>query len=144
MSLIETVSYKVIGDERGSLVAIEGGVNVPFEIKRAYYLFGTLSGVSRGFHAHRELTQMAVCVSGKCLMVMDNGIQRTEIVLDAPNKAIFIDKMVWHEMHDFSHDCVLLVLASDHYDESDYIRNYSDFLRLLNEFGLEKHSIEVG
>ena len=131
MSLIDLMEFKVMGDERGQLVALESGKNIPFEIKRVYYLTGTLPGVPRGFHAHKQLKQIAVCVSGKCRMLLDNGDQKEEVWLDNPSKAIHIGPMVWHEMYDFSHDCVLLVLASEHYDESDYIRNYDDFLGIV-------------
>ena len=130
MSLTELIELKVMGDERGKLVALEGGRNIPFDIKRAYYLTDTVTGISRGFHAHRQLEQIAICVSGRCRMLMDDGVSREEVWLDAPDKAIRISRMIWHEMHDFSSDCVLLVLASDHYDESDYIRSYPDFLEL--------------
>lgn len=132
MSLISLIELKVMGDERGQLVALEGNRNIPFEIRRVYYLTGTLPGVPRGFHAHRELEQIAVCVSGRCRMIMDDGHSKGEVWLDAPSKAIRIGKMMWHEMHDFSADCVLLVLASEHYDEGDYIRNYSEFMELVN------------
>ena len=114
-------------------MALEAEKKVPFPIKRVYYIFGTKEGVSRGFHAHRQLQQVAVCVTGKCRMVLDNGIKREEAWLDSPTKGILIKDMVWREMHDFSPDCVLLVLASEHYDESDYIRDYSLFLKALND-----------
>lgn len=130
MSLTELIELNVMGDERGKLVALEGGRNIPFDIKRVYYLTDTVPGVSRGFHAHRQLEQIAICVSGRCRMLMDDGVSREEVWLDAPDKAIRIGRMIWHEMHDFSSDCVLLVLASDHYDESDYIRSYPAFLEL--------------
>lgn len=132
MSLINLIEFKIMGDERGQLIVLEGGRNIPFKIKRVYYLTGTQPGVPRGFHAHKELEQVAVCVSGVCRMIMDDGVNKEEVWLDAPNKAIHIGKMVWHEMHDFSGDCVLLVLASEHYDERDYIRNYPEFRRLIS------------
>ncbi len=132
MSLIKLLDIKTLGDERGRLIALENDKSVPFAIKRVYYLTDTQPGVPRGFHAHRELTQVAVCVSGRCLMKMDDGRTQEEVWLDAPNKAIVIDKMIWHEMHDFSADCVLLVLASDFYDEQDYIRNYEAFVEQVN------------
>lgn len=128
MSLIKLLDIKTLGDERGHLIALENDKSVPFAIKRVYYLTDTQPGVPRGFHAHKELTQVAVCVSGRCLMKMDDGYTQEEVWLDAPDKAIVIDKMIWHEMHDFSSDCVLLVLASDFYDEQDYIRNYKAFV----------------
>lgn len=132
MNLIKTVSFPPLGDDRGSLVALEAHKTVPFDIKRVYYIFGTQSGVSRGFHAHRALKQVAVCVTGKCRMVLDDGRRREEIWLDSPTKGLIIHEMVWREMHEFSSDCVLLVLASEYYDEKDYIRKYSDFLRLVD------------
>ncbi|WP_339471888.1 sugar 3,4-ketoisomerase [Pseudomonas sp. EL_65y_Pfl1_R83] len=131
MSLVDLVDLQVLGDDRGQLVVLEAQKNVPFDIKRVYFLIGTQPGVSRGFHAHRELQQAAICVSGQCRMLMNDGFKIEEVILNSSSKAIFIDKMIWHEMHDFSADCILLVLASDFYDEQDYIRDYSKFIGLL-------------
>lgn len=130
MSLIQWVDFPPLGDDRGSLVALEAHKTVPFEIKRVYYIFGTQSGVVRGFHAHRNLKQIAVCVTGKCRMILDDGAKREGAWLESPTKGLIIGNFVWREMHDFSTDCVLLVLASEHYDETDYIRNYDEFLSL--------------
>ncbi len=121
--------FRVIGDERGSLISLECADNVPFIIRRVYYIFGTRADVSRGFHAHRDLQQLAICVSGKCRMTLDDGHSRQDVWLDEPNKGVLIRNLIWREMHDFSEDCVLMVLASGHYDESDYIRNYEDFVK---------------
>lgn len=131
MSLIKWVDFPALGDERGSLVALEAEKTVPFVIKRVYYIFGTQIEASRGFHAHRNLQQVAICVTGKCRMVLDDGEQRQEAWLDSPTKGLIVGDLVWREMHNFSHDCVLLVLASEHYDENDYIRDYDEFLRCL-------------
>ena len=131
MSLVQWIHFPPLGDDRGSLVALEGEKTVPFAIQRVYYLFGTQLGVSRGFHAHHKLQQVAVCVKGRCRMLLDDGQKREEVWLDSSTKGISLPPMVWHEMHEFSPDCVLLVLASEHYDEKDYIRNYEDFLRLV-------------
>ena len=133
MSLIKTVSFKPLGDERGSLVALEGSKSVPFDIKRVYYIFDTKEGVSRGFHAHLNLKQVVVCVKGSCRFVLDNGMQKEEIILDDATKGLLIEDLIWREMYDFSPDCVLMVLASEYYDESDYIREYDDFLGVVNE-----------
>jgi dTDP-4-dehydrorhamnose 3,5-epimerase-like enzyme len=130
MSLIKFIDFQILGDDRGSLVAIEQGKLIPFEIKRIYYLYNTAEGVSRGFHAHRDLKQVAICVSGKCRMVLDNGNTREDVWLDCPTKGLLIESMVWREMHDFSPDCVLLVIASHQYDESDYIRDYQEYLTI--------------
>lgn len=134
MSLIKFIEFPALGDERGSLVALESEKTVPFPIKRVYYIFGTNAGVSRGFHAHKRLQQVALCITGKCRMILDDGRQRDEVWLDSPNKGLIIGDLVWREMHDFSEDCVLLVLASEHYDEADYIRDYGKFLKVcINE-----------
>ena len=130
MSLIKFIDFPALGDERGSLVALESEKTVPFSIKRVYYIFGTNAGVSRGFHAHKKLQQVALCITGKCRMILDDGRQRNEVWLDSPNKGLIIGDLVWREMHDFSEDCVLLVLASEHYDEADYIRDYGKFLEV--------------
>jgi dTDP-4-dehydrorhamnose 3,5-epimerase-like enzyme len=131
MSLIKTIDFPPLGDERGSLVALEAHKTVPFDVKRVYYIFGTKPGVSRGFHAHRALQQVSVCVTGKCRMVLDDGQRREEVWLDSPTKGLLIGDLVWREMHDFSPDCVLLVLASEFYDEIDYIRSYDEFKRVV-------------
>lgn len=130
---VEWVEFQSLGDDRGSLVAVEIGLDkaVPFEIKRVYYIYRTEQGVSRGFHAHKELRQVAIAVAGSCEMVLDDGFRRESILLDNPTKGLKIDRMIWREMHNFSDDCVLLVLASEHYDEDDYIRDYETFSSLV-------------
>lgn len=139
MSLLKWIDFQSLGDARGSLVALEIGNEkaVPFDIKRVYYIYETGRGVSRGFHAHQNLKQVAICVAGKCRMVLDNGTVREETWMSSPTRGLLIESMVWREMHDFSDDCVLLVLASEHYDETDYIRDYSKFLKgLKDEFAI--------
>lgn len=128
MSLIQLLDLPELGDERGSLVAIEELKTIPFQIKRVYYIYGTQEKVARGFHAHKKLQQLAICIAGKCKMILDDGTQREEVWLDSPNKGLLIGNQIWREMHDFSQDCVLLVLASELYDEVDYIRDYQSFL----------------
>jgi dTDP-4-dehydrorhamnose 3,5-epimerase-like enzyme len=118
----------VRGDERGNLIAVEGGRDLPFEIARVYYLFGTKGGVDRGLHAHSRIQQYAVCVIGSCLMVLDDGTERDEVLLNRPDLGIHLPPLVWHTMRDFSPDCVLLVLADAPYEEAEYIRNYENFL----------------
>jgi dTDP-4-dehydrorhamnose 3,5-epimerase len=124
------ISLLVKGDERGSLVAVEELKEVPFAIVRAYYLFGTQPGVTRGLHAHRAVRQFAVPVAGSCTMLVDDGLTRAKVRLEQPTVGLLLPPMVWHEMSDFSSDCVLLVLADAPYDESDYIRDYDHFLEL--------------
>ena len=127
MTLATFIVFQSKGDDRGSLVALESNKNIPFEIKRVYYIFDTKSGVVRGLHAHKDLSQVMVCLKGSCRIVLDNGCTKEQVVLDSPDKGLLIDSMMWREMHDFSADCVLLVLASEHYDEADYIRDYDEF-----------------
>ncbi|HIF9507227.1 TPA: sugar 3,4-ketoisomerase [Photobacterium damselae] len=128
MSLIKLIEFNQLGDDRGGLISLEQNKNIPFDIKRVYYIFNTKDGVARGFHAHKKLKQVAICVKGSCKFLMNDGHNKAEVVLKKPNKGILIDVMQWHEMYDFSEDCVLMVLASDYYDEADYIRSYDDFL----------------
>lgn len=130
MQLIDFPSFI---DERGSLVAIEGIQNIPFEIKRVYYIRDVKQGVRRGFHAHKELCQVLICVNGSCKILLDDGNAKHEFLLDSSNKGLLVGKMVWRQMYDFSPDAVLLVLASEHHEEQDYIRDYEEFLKMKIE-----------
>lgn len=120
------------GDSRGSLIALEGGLSVPFVINRVYYIYDTKPGVIRGNHAHLSLEQLLICVHGSCIVVLDDGRERVEVPLSDPSDGLYIGPMMWREMKDFSPDAVLLVLASEHYNESDYIRDYTAFLKLID------------
>lgn len=122
------IPLPVKGDERGSLVAIEQRRDAPFDIARVYYLYGTGQGVTRGLHAHRKLQQFAVVLAGSCTMLLDDGARRTSIRLGDPATGLLLPPLVWHEMSDFSPDCVLMVVADAPYDETDYIRDYDAFL----------------
>lgn len=133
MSLIQTINFKELGDSRGGLIALEGNGNVPFEIKRVYYIYNTVDGVARGFHAHKNLIQLAICISGSCRFIMDNGSIKEEVVLNSPSKGLLIDNMLWHEMYDFTEDCIVMVVANEVYQESDYIRDYTEFLDELHK-----------
>jgi dTDP-4-dehydrorhamnose 3,5-epimerase-like enzyme len=130
------MDYKIIkfqkhGDDRGQLIALENEKEIPFEIKRVYYMFETGEGVRRGFHAHKNLKQILICTSGSCKIHLDDGKETKEIVLDDPSEGLFITNNLWREMYDFSKDAVLMVLASDLYNEKDYIRNYDEFLKFV-------------
>ena len=127
------INFKPLGDERGSLIAIEARKTVPFDVRRVYYIFGTKEGVERGFHAHKTLNQVAVAVTGSCEIVLDDGATQTMVLMDSSEKGVFIEPKVWHYMRDFSPDCVLLVLADRHYDEADYIRDYEEFKAWVNQ-----------
>ena len=122
-----------MGDDRGSLIALEEHYNAPFDIKRVYYIFDTKEGVRRGFHAHKELKQIAICVKGSCKFHLDDGEETKEVLLNAPDQGLFIEGLIWREMYDFSSDCVLLVMASEYYNNEDYIRDYKKFLRKIND-----------
>lgn len=117
------------GDSRGMLVALEQQRNVPFEIRRVYYLFATTQDVHRGRHAHRHLNQLAVAVRGSVTFLLDDGTGPAEVVLDDPTKGLMLGSMVWRDLYDFSDDCVLMVLADQLYDPADYITDYDEFLR---------------
>jgi dTDP-4-dehydrorhamnose 3,5-epimerase-like enzyme len=125
--------FDIKGDERGYLIALEQYKSVPFDIKRIYYIFGTTAGVRRGYHAHKKLKQMAVCVAGQCKIFLDNGCSSCDVELVSPHAGLFIDPMIWHEMYDFSPDCVLMFFVNDYYLESDYIRDYTDFIREVKD-----------
>ena len=123
------------GDDRGQLVAIEEGIDLPFDVRRVYYIYDTLPGVRRGFHAHLKLEQILLCVNGSCKIHLDDGYETAEVVLNKPNEGLYISNNMWREMYDFSEGAVLLVLASEHYDEADYIRNYDAFIEMVRKEG---------
>lgn len=132
---IQKFEFCVHGDDRGQLVAVEAMKDVPFEVKRVYYLYDTVQGVRRGFHAHKNLEQVLICVHGSCKVLLDNGSETSDVVLDKPYEGLYIANNIWREMYDFSPDAVLLVLASQLYDESDYIRDYDEFLAFISSRG---------
>lgn len=125
--------FCVMGDARGNLVSLEELKNIPFLIKRIYYLYNLQKELPRGFHAHKKLQQVLICLNGSCEVLLDNGQEKQSLMLDQPHIGLFIDKLIWHEMDNFSNDCVLIVIASDCYDENDYIRNYDDFLYYIDK-----------
>ena len=130
---IKKYTFPPHGDERGQLVAIEEGKDLPFPIRRVYYIYDTLPQVRRGYHAHRNLEQILICVSGSCKIHLDNGRETAEVLLDKPNEGLYLANDIWREMYDFTEGAVLMVLASMPYDEKDYIRNYDKFLQMLRE-----------
>lgn len=131
MIKVKLIPLQTHGDDRGSLVALEEGYNIPFQIKRVYYIFNTKKGVMRGFHAHKNLKQVAIVVRGSCKFKLDNGTDSVEVLLNDPAQGLLIESFIWREMYDFSEDCVLMVLADSHYDENDYVRDYNAFLNLV-------------
>lgn len=123
-----------LGDERGKLVVIEGGQAIPFEIKRVFYIYDSDATVVRGQHANRESEFVLINVAGKSKVRITDGKEEFVAVLDRPMMGIYIPKMVWKDMYDFSQDSVLLVLASTHYDGGEYIRDYDTYLQ---EMGIQ-------
>lgn len=122
------IDFLSVQDPRGQLVSAEVGRQIPFPVKRIYYLRNLKVNEPRGFHAHRDLQQVMLCVSGSCDVILDDGRRRGIFRCSDPTKGLYVSSMVWREMHNFSNDCIFLVLASNVYDESDYIRNYKQFV----------------
>lgn len=122
----------LISDE-ASLCVVEGSHHIPFAIKRFYYILDVDPGAVRGMHAHKKNEQMMFCIRGSVCVVLDNGLKREKIILDKPNQGLFLDAMMWHEMHSFQKDTILLVAASDYFSESDYIRDYQEYKSLVNK-----------
>lgn len=118
-------------DKRGSLIALENLKTVPFEIKRVYYIYDTKPDVDRGGHAHTNLEQILIMMDGACEVLLDNGKEKKSIILNRPDVGLYIGKNMWREMKNFSYGAKLLVLASDLYDEKEYIRSYDEFLRAV-------------
>lgn len=123
------------GDERGQLVALEEFKDIPFEIKRVYYMYDTAPGIVRGKHAHKSLQQILVCIHGSCKILLDNGKEKKIVPLEKPYEGVYVSNAMWREMYDFTPDAVLMVLASEVYDENDYIRDYEEFLAFVKKMG---------
>lgn len=127
--MYELINFAVRGNYEGNLVPLEINQDIPFEVKRVYYIWGTHHDVIRGHHAHRKLEQMIICIAGSCDFILDDGQKRKTVHLSSPNQGLYLKSNIWREFTNFSEDCVIVVLASEHYDESDYIRNYDQFLK---------------
>ena len=125
---IDAVKFKTSVNKTGALTFMEGIHDIPFEIKRVYYIYNITAGERRGFHAHKNLEQYLICVHGSCKILLDDGVERKTALLSAPNEGLRVGAGIWHEMYDFSDGAVLLARASDYYTEEDYIRNYQSFL----------------
>jgi dTDP-4-dehydrorhamnose 3,5-epimerase-like enzyme len=123
--------FKVLGDHRGQLVALEANRQIPFDVKRVFYIYGTQEGIPRGNHSHYKTKQFLVAVNGSCKVTLDSGKEKITFDLNKPNLGLFQDALIWGSMHDFSSDCVLMVLADEYYDASDYITNYDKFLEVV-------------
>lgn len=129
MENCKIINFKQHGDDRGHLVVIEGNKDVPFDVKRVFYIYGSSNDVVRGQHANRKTEFVLINVSGTSKVKIDDGVEQNVIELNEPHMGVYIPTMVWKDMYDFSEDSVLLVLASEPYDSSEYIRDYSEFLK---------------
>lgn len=126
------INLKIHGDDRGKLIALEGGRDIPFEIKRVYWIFDTLPDQDRGEHAHKNMEQIIVAMDGACQFILDDGKTRETVWLNRPDVGLYIGKNMWREMKHFSYGCKLMILASDYYNEKEYIRDYNEFIREVN------------
>lgn len=125
---VQMIKFQSHGDERGALIALEECKNIPFTVKRVYFMYDTKEGVHRGMHAHKTLKQVLFCPCGECTIKLDNGKESVEVRLKDPTEGLVVEANIWREMYDFVPGTVLMVLASDYYDEKDYIRDYDEFL----------------
>lgn len=136
----KVLEFKEYGDERGNLVVAEGsGMDIPFDIKRVFYMYGSDPNITRGEHANRFTEFVLINVKGTSKVLVDDGYEKKIIVLDKPRMGLWLGKMVWKEMYAFSPDSVLLCLASEHYQESEYIRNYDEYVSEIHETGDKKN-----
>lgn len=127
------LEFPELGDERGNLVVVEGGRQIPFDIQRVFYIYGSDDTVVRGQHANLRSEFVLVNVAGSSKVKVDDGYETRIIELNKPRMGLYLSRMLWKEMYDFSPDAVLLVLSNEHYDGSEYVRDYDEYLRLLNE-----------
>lgn len=125
------LQFADLGDERGKLVVIEGGKGIPFDIKRVFYIYESDSSVVRGQHANRESEFVLINVAGQSKVRITDGAEELIVELNKPMMGVYIPKMIWKDMYDFSKDSVLLVLASTHYDGKEYIRDYQDYTKIM-------------
>ena len=127
------LQFTDLGDERGKLVVIEGGEEIPFDIQRVFYIYESDATVIRGQHANRESEFVLINVAGKSKVRITDGNEEAVIELNKPMMGIYIPKMIWKDMYDFSEDSVLLVLASTHYDSKEYIRDYDRYIKIMKK-----------
>lgn len=127
--LYSIINFSVHGDHKGKLVALEKSKEFPFEIKRVYYVWDTACDAIRGRHAHKNLEQIVICMSGSCDFLLDDGSEKATVHLDSPTYGLYIKKNIWGEFTNFSDGCVVMVLASDYYNPDDYIHDYNELLK---------------
>lgn len=133
----KVIDFQELGDPRGHLVVAESNKEVPFLIQRIFYIYGTKEGVVRGQHANRESEFILINLQGSVKIVIDDGRQKDTVILNKAHQGVYLDKMVWKDMCEFSSDSILLVLSSMSYDASEYIRDYDEFVREVNDGKLD-------
>ena len=139
IEMAKMLEFSQKGDDRGHLVIVEGGQDIPFDVKRIFYIYGSDKDVIRGQHANRESEFVLINVAGTSKVKVKDGKGNEAIYsLNRPHTGIYLPKMIWKDMYDFSEDSVLLCLASTHYNGEEYIRNYDEFVKIVNEIGAEK------
>jgi len=126
----QLMEFNEFKDERGALVALEAFNNIPFDIKRVFYIYHTKPDLPRGFHAMEKALQVLVCVSGSCDVILDDGDEKRKYHLNALNQGLFIDNLIWHEMKNMTEDCILMVLINEPYREEDNLRSYEKFKQI--------------
>lgn len=132
--ICKTITFNEMGDERGNLVVIEGQIDIPFEIKRVFYMYGSDPDIVRGQHANRRSSFVLINVSGVSKVRITNGHDEIVVTLDKPRMGVYIPPMYWKDMYNFSKDSVLLVLSDEHYDNNEYIRDYSEYLSEIDKY----------
>jgi len=130
---IKKIQFQKHGDERGQLVVAENGKELPFVAKRIFYIYGVNDGKRRGYHSHKKVKQVYIAIYGSCKVLLDDGFEKKEFVLNDPSIGLYVGCDIWSELYDFSNDCVFLVLASENYEETDYIRDYDIFIKTVKE-----------
>ena len=131
--MFQLLRFKDLGDEKGKLVVVEGGIDIPFELKRVFYIYGSDPGIVRGCHANINSEFVLINVAGHSKVKITDG-KNTEIVeLNRPMDGVYLPKMIWKEMYDFSPDSVLLVLSNTHYDANEYIRDFDEYIKIMQK-----------
>lgn len=133
MKKYKLLNFPQLGDERGHLVVVEGNKDIPFEIKRIFYIYGSDKDVIRGQHANRLSEFVLINISGRCDVFVDDGENQETVILDKPYQGIYLNKMVWKNMLNFSKDAILLVLSNEYYNSEEYIRDYEEFKKIFRE-----------
>ena len=131
---INNIEFNKHSDKYGSLIALEEEREIPFIVKRVYYIYDVERNMRRGFHSHNKLEQVLICVSGSVKILVKTPYEEKIVLLDNPQKGLYIGPMIWREMFDFSQDAVLLVLASEHYDVDDYVRDYNEYVNIATKY----------